>query len=285
MKIIRATSFVLLLGAVGQAAGRAPPSLPRNNPALLQDFADALLVRHRTGYAFDSFVSEHLVQHNPAAKDGRAAAIGLVGPIVAAPGAQFAVSTLIVDGDFAFLHYRGTLDGAGHAAAFAELYRIEHGTFVEHWDAFQSIPAKPVSPHPMFGTLSASLPAPCTGASPQDRAVVLGFADLLYRQRNVRSAFERYASPTMIQHDPRLPDGRDPAVAELAPILSRPATHITIAHVLACHGMGVIHLRSRFGEGPGHMIFDIMRIDRGRIVEHWDVFQPIQPGVNPRSPI
>jgi predicted SnoaL-like aldol condensation-catalyzing enzyme len=90
----------------------------------------------------------------------------------------------------------------------------------------------------------------------------------------------------MIQHDPGLPDGTAAAVAELTPILSRPATHITIAHVLACHGMGVIHLRSQYGSSPGHVLFEIVRFDRGKIVENWNVFQPIAPSpINPRPPL
>jgi predicted SnoaL-like aldol condensation-catalyzing enzyme len=90
----------------------------------------------------------------------------------------------------------------------------------------------------------------------------------------------------MIQHDPGLPDGTAAAIAELAPILSRPATRITVAHVLVCHGFAVIHLRSQFGSNPGHIIFDIMRIEGGRIVEHWDVFQPISgSSLNSRPPV
>ena len=283
MKMVCTISVFLLFGAHVPAASRA---LPARNEALLTAFADTLLLQHHTEDAFDRYVSEQLIQHNPAARDGRAAAIALVKPIITSPGAQFDVSSLVVDGDFAFMHYRGTLGGSGHTAAVAELYRIQDGKFVEHWDAFQPVPTSSVSAHPMFGVLSASLPAPCNNASPQDRAVVSGFADLLYRQKNVRLAFELYAAPDMIQHDPRLPDGRDAAIAELAPLLSRPTTHITVAHILACHGLGVIHLRSSNGTNPGHVIFDIMRMIGGKIVEHWDVFESIAgSAINPRPPI
>jgi predicted SnoaL-like aldol condensation-catalyzing enzyme len=283
MKMVCAASVFLLLGAYVQAAAEA---LPARNAALLTAFADTLLIQHRTEAAFDSYVSEGLIQHNPAARDGRAAAIALVKPIVTSPGAQFAVSSLVVDGDFAFMHYRGTLGDSGHAAAVAELYRIQNGKFVEHWDAFQPVPTASLSAHPMFGVLPPSLPAPCSNASAQDRAVLSGFADLLYRQKNIHRAFELYAAPDMIQHDPSLPDGREAAIAQLAPILSRPTTHITVAHILACRGLGIIHLRSWNGTNPGHVIFDIMRIDSGRIVEHWDVFQPITGStVNRRPPV
>jgi predicted SnoaL-like aldol condensation-catalyzing enzyme len=286
MTLVRGAALFLALCACVPAAGNPAPPGTATNAALLAGFADALLVQHRTEYAFDSYVSSRLIQHNAAALDGRAAAIALVRPIIGAPGAQFAVSSLIADGDFGFLFYRGTLGASGGAAAVAELYRIEGGKFVEHWDAFQPLPRSPAGAHKMFGILGASLPTPCTGATPRDRAVIAGFADLLYRQRNVRAAFERYAAPDMIQHDPGLPDGRDAAIGELAPILSRPATRITIAHVLVCHGMGVIHLRSQYGDKPGHVIFDIMRMAGGRIVEHWDVFQPVSvSGTNPRPPI
>jgi len=286
MKTVWTVSMLVALTTSWPSAGRSQPAQTVNTSSLLAGFADALLIQHRPAYAFDTYVSEQLIQHNPAAKDGRNAAIALVQPIITSPGAQFAVSSMIADGDLVFIHYRGTLGGPGHVAAVAELYRIQGGKFVEHWDAFQPVPVAPVSAHPMFGTLAAALPAPCTGASPQDRALVAAFADMLYRQRHIQAAFEHYAAPGMIQHDPGLPDGRSAAIAELAPILSRPETHITIAHILVCHGMGVIHLRSQYGASPGHVIFDIMRFADGRIVEHWDVFQPVTAStINPRPPV
>ena len=253
---------------------------------LLANFADALLIQRRPRYAFETYAAQDLIQHNPAALDGREAAIKLFSPIIGSPGAHFAISALIADGGYGFIHFRGTLGGPGQGAAVAELYRIQAGKLVEHWDAFQPISEKSVSAHPMFGELTSTAPAPCTAASAADRALVTGFADLLYRQRQVQAAFERYAAPDMIQHDPGLPDGSSAAVAELTPILSRPATRITIAHILACRDMGVIHLRSQYGSAPGHVIFDIMRIAHGRIVEHWDVFQPVSANpVNPRPPL
>ena len=286
MKIVCTVAVFVALGTSWPSPGRSQPARAADTPELLSGFADALLIQHRTAYAFYTYVSDQLIQHNPAAKDGRTAAIALVAPIITSPGAHFAVSSMIADGDFGFLHYRGALGGPGHVAAVAELYRVQGGKFVEHWDAFQPVPVAPVSVHPMFGGLPAALPPPCTGASPQDRALVSGFADLLYRQRHVQAAFEKYVAPNMIQHDPGLPDGRKAAIAELAPILSRPETRLTIAHVLVCHGMGVIHLRSQYGTSPGHVIFDIMRFEGGRIVEHWDVFQPVAVStVNPRPPI
>jgi predicted SnoaL-like aldol condensation-catalyzing enzyme len=278
--------MLIVLGTVSPGAGKESPDRSAQTAAILQGFADALLIRHRTEYAFDTFVSTQLVQHTPAARDGRSAAIALIKPLISSPGADFKVSTLIVDGDYGVLYYRGSLGRSGQAAAVAELYRMQGGKLVEHWDAFQPVPAKSVSAHPMFGALASSLPAPCTGATPQDRAAIIGFADLLYGKRDVRAAFERYAAPDMIQHDPGLPDGRDAAIAELTPILGRPATRITIAHILVCRGMGVIHLRSQYATSPGHVIFDIVRINDGKIVEHWDVFQPIATTrVNPRPQI
>jgi predicted SnoaL-like aldol condensation-catalyzing enzyme len=264
MKIVRMASVFIALGSGLQATGQPLPPVLAGNAALLYSFTRDLLIRHRTHDAFETFVAKNLIQHNPMAKDGRSAAINLVTPIIEAPGAQFTVSTMIAD----------------------ELYRMQAGKFVEHWDAFQPLPEKSVSTHPMFGLLSTSLRAPCIDALSADRALITGFADLFYRQKNVRAAFERYAAPNMIQHDPGLTDGTAAAIAQLTPILSRPDTHITIAHVLACHGMGVIHLRSQYGSSPGHVLFDIVRIDGGKIVENWNVFQPIAPSpINPRPPL
>ena len=47
--------------------------------------------------------------------------------------------------------------------------------------------------------------------------------------------------------------------------------------------MAVIHLHGRAGaQGNGGTVADIYRLKRGKIVEHWDILQPIAD--KPRNP-
>jgi predicted SnoaL-like aldol condensation-catalyzing enzyme len=124
-------------------------------------------------------------------------------------------------------------------------------------------------------------PAPSQTA--RNRAVVTAFAHRFYDLRDVRGAFERYVASDYIQHNPGIPDGREAAIAALEPTFSKPGSTFVVKQILVDGDLAVIHLFGRSGsEGAGGSVADFFRLKHGRIVEHWDVLQAIQPhAVNP----
>jgi predicted SnoaL-like aldol condensation-catalyzing enzyme len=261
----------------------ADPEPETANASAVQGFATALYLHHNVKQAFNTYASLQMIQHNPAAKDGRAAAIALCTPLFETPGASFGVEQVIMDGDMAFIHFRGLLGAGNRGAAVAELYRLQDGKLVEHWDAFQPIPPTAKNAHPMFGTIAAGIPATAYGASAEERHMVERFAALFYTQRNVPAAFERFVAPGYVQHNPGVADGRDAAIAALTPLFSRRDAHFEIRHILVGGAYAVIHLHAWMGTDPGAAVFDIYRLEHGKIVEHWDVLQPLAAkSPNPR---
>jgi len=117
----------------------------------------------------------------------------------------------------------------------------------------------------------------------RNRAVVTDFARLFYTERKVRAAFERYVAADYIQHNPGILDGREAAIAMLEPKFSAPSASFDVKRILVDGDMAMIHLRGRPSpDNPGGAVADIYRLKDGRIVEHWDVLQPIQTQtVNP----
>ncbi|GGJ52666.1 hypothetical protein GCM10008938_43280 [Deinococcus roseus] len=55
---------------------------------------------------------------------------------------------IIAEGNFVFSHSEGTF--AGKHVAFADLFRIENGKIVEHWDAIQEVPTVGRNANGMF---------------------------------------------------------------------------------------------------------------------------------------
>ncbi len=109
-----------------------------------------------------------------------------------------------------------------------------------------------------------------------NRKLVTDFARIFYTEKDVKRAFETYVVPDYVQHNPGIADGRDAAVKALAPMFSAPGAKFESKRILVDGDMAVIHL---FGQGdpktPGAAVADIYRIKDGKIVEHWDILQPM----------
>lgn len=114
--------------------------------------------------------------------------------------------------------------------------------------------------------------------STRNRNFVTAFADLFYRQRRVREAFEEFVAENYIQHNPGLSDGREAAIVALTPLFSRTDMQFNIKRILVDGDHAAIHLHAISPERPrGTAVVDVFRLERGKIVEHWDVLQAVPP--------
>ncbi|MDJ0911718.1 MAG: nuclear transport factor 2 family protein [Woeseiaceae bacterium] len=109
------------------------------------------------------------------------------------------------------------------------------------------------------------------------REVVGEFIDLFYEQKKVREAFETWVHPDYIQHKPTLPDGREPVINFLEGLLQRfPDRIFTIHRVIASDDLVAVHYHSQANpDDLGFAVVDIFRVENCRMVEHWDVVQPV----------
>jgi predicted SnoaL-like aldol condensation-catalyzing enzyme len=105
----------------------------------------------------------------------------------------------------------------------------------------------------------------------KNKALVLEAFDMLFNQRDYAAA-ERYWSPRYIQHSAHIEPGRE-GLFKL--IKSLPATLRYEAGLVVAEGDFVIaHGRfSGFGAMVNWIAADIVRIQDGILVEHWDVIQ------------
>lgn len=127
------------------AEARPRPSLTDSNRRMITEFARIFYTERDVKKAFEAYVSDHYVQHNPNIADGREAAIAALAPKFSAPGARFDIRRIVVDGNLAVIHLRGRPSPDALGGAVADIYRIENGKIVEHWDVLQAIPAKSVN--------------------------------------------------------------------------------------------------------------------------------------------
>ena len=121
--------------------------------------------------------------------------------------------------------------------------------------------------------------------SEPNRTLIADFADLFYTQRKPREAFERFVAHDYVQHNPLLGDGQESALAMLEPLFGGTGARFDVKRIIVDGDLAVIHLHGQPDPASaGVAVVDIYRIAGGKIVEHWDVVQPIpSDGANPRS--
>ncbi len=105
----------------------------------------------------------------------------------------------------------------------------------------------------------------------RNKALVLEAFDTLFNKRDYGSA-ERFWSPGYIQHSAHIAPGRD-GLFNL--VKSLPATLRYESGMIVAEGdFVVVHGRfSGFGAPVNWIAADILRIENGILVEHWDVIQ------------
>src|SRR2546430_7247704 len=105
----------------------------------------------------------------------------------------------------------------------------------------------------------------------RNKVLVLEAFDTLFNKRDYIAA-ERYWSPTYIQHSAHIAPGRE-GLFDL--IRSLPATLKYEPGVIVADGdLVIVHGRfSGFGAPVNWIAADILRIEEGVLVEHWDVIQ------------
>ncbi|HKU02764.1 MAG TPA: nuclear transport factor 2 family protein [Arthrobacter sp.] len=102
------------------------------------------------------------------------------------------------------------------------------------------------------------------------------FVEIFYTQKRVRDAFEYLVADTYRQHNPTIPDGPAAAIEALTPKFDgSPDARFDVQRILVDGDLAMVHVRASGPGRPDAAVADIYRFEAGRIVEHWDVLQPV----------
>jgi predicted SnoaL-like aldol condensation-catalyzing enzyme len=136
----------LLLAA---AASAETPQEQANKKAVIEFYNKAL--NDKDFAAASKYLGNRYTQHNPTATDGPEGLKGFIQFLRDKfPQSHSDIVQAFADGDYVILHVRSIRSPGTSGRAIFDLFKLEHGKVVEHWDAVQGIPASSANANGMF---------------------------------------------------------------------------------------------------------------------------------------
>lgn len=117
---------------------------------------------------------------------------------------------------------------------------------------------------------------PCAAEEERNKETVIAFYDAAINDKDFEKA-SQYLGDKYIQHNPLAKDGPEGLreFLEYAKV-NLPDFRTEFKRVLADGNFVVVHAHAKANpEDRGMAVMDIFRLEDGKVVEHWDVAQPI----------
>jgi len=151
ISVLAVALFALQFSACGQPAGEsAGQSAEERNKEIVIAFYDAA-INDKDFEAASAYLGDKYIQHNPLAADGPE---GLKAFLAFAKEnmSEFKVEfkRVLADGDFVMVHAHARANPDDRGSAVMDIFRLENGKVVEHWDVMQAIPEKAMNDNTMF---------------------------------------------------------------------------------------------------------------------------------------
>lgn len=122
----------------------------QSNKQDVEIFWNELFNNHNVN-VIDNAVDSTYIQHNPTYPDGKAAfKTAVAGFLKEYPESSAEIKHIIVEKNYVFIHNHIKLNAKERGQAAVDIFRVENGKIVEHWDVIQDIPEKSESGNAMF---------------------------------------------------------------------------------------------------------------------------------------
>lgn len=120
------------------------------NKKVVLEFYD-LIINRKDFAAAEPYIGSYYRQHNPLVAEGPEGLAAFIDWLKAEyPEAHSEVKRVFADGDHVILHVHSMRPPHPRGRAIIEIFRLEEGKIVEHWDTIQEIPESSANPNGMF---------------------------------------------------------------------------------------------------------------------------------------
>jgi predicted SnoaL-like aldol condensation-catalyzing enzyme len=145
---ILAAAFSLVIAS--PAALAADAKQMEQNKKIVAAFYDAA-VNQKDFEKASQYLGARYTQHNPLAADGREGFKGFIAFLKEKfPNNRSEIKRIFADGDYVIVHVHAVREPGTRGNAIVDIFKLEDGKVVEHWDVIQPIPEKTANDNGMF---------------------------------------------------------------------------------------------------------------------------------------
>jgi predicted SnoaL-like aldol condensation-catalyzing enzyme len=138
-----------MMDALSQAQVSGSPTLETNKRTVLAFYEAGL--NQKDFEAASKLIGDRYVQHNPRIADGIDGFRAFVGGLKETfPGLRADIKRIFAEDDYVVAHVHGVRVPGQRGTAIVDIFRLEDGKIVEHWDVMQPIPENAENPNGMF---------------------------------------------------------------------------------------------------------------------------------------
>lgn len=178
------------------------------------------------------------------------------------PKRKMNIVRAIEDGNFVFLQVHQYLNGGEAQWITADIFKSdENGRIIEHWDVIDEYPKEIGKVDPIYGEFTIT----DLERTEENKKIIRRFlVDIL--QNKDYDIFNEYVSNNLIQHNQKIEQG---GTAYLKYLQENEVIYDFVFKVIGQGNYVVAYSKGIIGKQE-YAVFDIYRLENGKIVEHWD---------------
>ncbi|MEO0389728.1 MAG: nuclear transport factor 2 family protein [Pseudomonadota bacterium] len=222
--------------------------------------------------AVTKYTGHRYTQHSTGVGDGVEGFLAFFEPFVARnPKRDIRIVRLFEDGPWVFCSaYQSLNDGAAEWVTMDMFYTDADGLILEHWDTIAAYVGTTASGTDMVGGTMDVDPSADTAAN---KAIVLEYTKQV-RQEGDPSKLDQFVAADVVTHAATIPGGQAGLRQWLA---SGDAGAYEMLFQIIGQGDVVATYGKRHAKGKDIAVFDVYRLQAGKIVEHWMNEEEISP--------
>jgi predicted SnoaL-like aldol condensation-catalyzing enzyme len=141
---------VIAFALTALSAGAADAQQQEANKKIVVEFYDKA-INQKDFDAASKYLGARYTQHNPNAADGPEGLKAFLQFLKEKfPSSRSEIKRVLADGDYVILHVHAVREPGARGSAIVDIFKLENGKVVEHWDVVQPVPEKAANTNGMF---------------------------------------------------------------------------------------------------------------------------------------